>query len=700
MIEAAEFGLHQNRLKEVLEGVEAFKAVISETRARMENFQKSEHLLKINDELFGTALTLSINVALERTILKEVERLNVSGRLDDALPLLKEANESLENKIDLTRMEEANTLFEKVINKVSENEEAVKNISGLDDLISTAKVHMGEKKYDRFTEVSERIIRLVTEAKEKQLVDEIRPLIAECASIIEENRESGINIFNSEGMLNKAKLFLERKEYELAEEHSKSALEQALSDRRGFDKKNASSALAAAWGMISKSLEMGLEISEIEAMMATAQVLFKEEKFVKAAEAAKEARSVVMNGWEKHYVENTAKLKKQISEMVEEGRELELDMTPIEEMMEKTETHLKEANFKDAEGVARETKDILGEMIRSKLSEILQARILDFSNAIEEAKEKEISIEDEADALVVIKNLKKGGKIKEAISTIKGIQTSLDTKLTEYRKKVHFARIKEARHELDELESETGGHYKELHSYLFSAKGAIEGEDFDAENEYLEKFHKYKTECSIRYYTKNYTEELGELNGKKDTIREAGIDVTDIDGILSTVETSVAEEDFESARLSLDVGKDLLVEAETVRGKELASGLLEELGRKTTEIEDRDIDIKTVAQELEQVRSLFEKGDYLDICRTIPEIEASLADIREKHYIEQTKAAQSEIDRTMEQGRGLGIDLAEIEEKASMAQYHFDSNRFEAGIFKPILFNKNISSCSGGAVYT
>ena len=677
MIEASEFGLHQNRLRDVQEGVEAFKGAISETRARMENFKKSENLLEVNDELFGTALSLGINVALERTISKEVERLNDMGRLDDALPLLNEANESLENKIDLTRMEEANALFEKVISNVEENEEAVKDISGLDDLISTAKVHMGEKKYDRFTEISERIIRLVIEAKEKRLVDEMRPLIDECTSIIEKNRGKGINVYNSEGLLNKAKLFLERKEYELAEEHSKNAFSQALMDRRGFEKKNASSALAAAWGMISKSLEMGLEISEIETMMANAQVLFREEKFVEAAKAAKDARAVVMHGWEEYYIDNTTRLNKQILEMTEEGRELELDMTPVEEMMEKTETLLKEANFKDAEGLARETKDILGEMIRSKISEILQTRILEFSSAIEVAREKEINIEDEADALVVIKKLKNGGKYKEAISTIKGIQTSLDVKLTDNRKKVHFAKIEEARSQLDELESETGGHYKELHSYLFSAKGAIEGEDFDAENKYLEKFHKYMEESSTRYYSKKYSEELGDLTGKKNIIREAGIDVEDIDGILSTVESSVAEKDFESARLSLDVARDLLVEAETVKGKELASRQMEELREKSAEMESRGIDITTGAKELKHFQNLFDNGEYISICTAAGGVMEHLATIWKTHFIDQVTASRSELETALERGRELELDLAEIEDSASTAEFHFDSNRLE-----------------------
>jgi len=677
MIETIEFGLHQNRLKDAEEGVEAFKAAISETRARMENFRKSESHLEINDELFGTALTLGLNVALERTILKEVERLNVTGRLDDALPLLMEANESLENKIDLMRMEEANVLFEKVISHVEENEEAIKEISGLDNLITSAKGHLSEKKYDSFTEVSERIIRLVIEAKEKRQVDEIQPIISECENIIEENREKGINVFSSEGLLNKARLFLERKEYEQAEEHSESALEQARTDRRGFEKKNASSALAAAWNLISKSLEMGVEISEIETMMATAQALFKEKKFVEAAKVAEDAKGVVVDGWEKYYLENATRLKNQISEMTEEGRELELDMTPIDEMMDKLDTLLTETKFKDAQEAAKETKDILEEMISSKLSEILQTRVLEFSRTLEEASEKEINIEEENAALEAITNMEKGGKYREAVSTIKDIQVSLDSRLSEYRKKVHLTKIEGAEEELVDLERETGGHYKELHSYLASAKGALEGEDFDTENEYLVKFHKYKTECSNRFYTKKCTEELAEHTSKKDIIKEAGIDVEDIEGILSTVEASVSEEDFESAILSLDVARELLVEAETIRGRELASGLWAELGEKSAELKGWGIDITTVTKELENIQSLLDKEDYVAVCKSAKGVWESLEKLRQTHFTEKITKLKSELDSSMERGGELELDLSEIGGKASSAQFHFESERFE-----------------------
>jgi len=197
----------------------------------------------------------------------------------------------------------------------------------------------------------------------------------------------------------------------------------------------------------------------------------------------------------------------------------------VEEIMDDS----KYVVYEEAEEVPVSTKE------NRKLAKHLRKRIFELSAAIEQAKELDISVEDEADALKVIIKLKKIGKFSDAIRTIKGIKASIDEKLRNHEKQHHYDVIGDAETGLRELEKEMGEHFAGLHFYLFSARQSVKLEEYDVVDDYLEKFYKEKE---------------SEL---QDTENEIGDHFKDLHFYLFSAKGSVEGEEYEEADEYLDL---------------------------------------------------------------------------------------------------------------------------------------------------
>ena len=184
--------------------------------------------------------------------------------------------------------------------------------------------------------------------------------------------------------------------------------------------------------------------------------------------------------------------------------------------------------FEEAEEVPIKTKE------DRKLAKQLRKRIIELNDALKQAKELNISVEDEADALRVIIKLKKSGKYIDAIRTIKGIKASIDEKLRNHEKQHHYDIIGDAESGLHELEKEMGEHFAGLHFYLFSARQSVKLEEYDAVDDYLEKF---------------YEEKEAEL---EDMENEIGDHFKDLHFYLFSAKGSVEGEEYEEADEYLD----------------------------------------------------------------------------------------------------------------------------------------------------
>jgi WD40 repeat protein len=184
----------------------------------------------------------------------------------------------------------------------------------------------------------------------------------------------------------------------------------------------------------------------------------------------------------------------ELQEMLDKAKESGLDVGSIEVILLESRTRLEADKLEEAENKALEAKKALEEAMEGALPETLRCKIMELSTAIDKARDYQISVEDEADALIVIKNLKDAEKYREAISSIKGIQTSVEEKLLNYGRNVRTDKITEAKIEMGTFELEGRSNVDELRSYLDSAKESVEIDDFEGADKFLEQFDIEKQE--------------------------------------------------------------------------------------------------------------------------------------------------------------------------------------------------------------
>ncbi len=181
-----------------------------------------------------------------------------------------------------------------------------------------------------------------------------------------------------------------------------------------------------------------------------------------------------------------------LDEMLEKAKENGLDISAVQVLRDNIRTCIDEEKLEEAEKSIIEAKKALLELMEAALPETLRVKILELSSSIDSARGYGISVEDEAEALIVIKNLKEAEKYREAISSIKGIHTSVEEKLLHYEREVRLEKLSEARIEMGTFELEDRSNVDELRAYLDSAKESVEIDDFEAADKFLEKFNEAK----------------------------------------------------------------------------------------------------------------------------------------------------------------------------------------------------------------
>jgi len=219
-------------------------------------------------------------------------------------------------------------------------------------------------------------------------------------------------------------------------------------------------------------------------------------KETETGEEEKEAEAIVekeISPQEKEKMKVVDQLN-ELQEMLDKAKENGLDVSAIEVLRDKSRAFLEEDKLEEAENNVVEAKKALEEAMEAALPETLRLRILELSSALDKARGYKLSIEDEADALVVIKSLKDAEKYREAVSTIKGIYTSVAGKLLLHERQVRSEIITEARIEMGTFELEGRSNVDELWSYLNSAKESTEIDEFEEADIFLEQYNEAKQE--------------------------------------------------------------------------------------------------------------------------------------------------------------------------------------------------------------
>ena len=185
----------------------------------------------------------------------------------------------------------------------------------------------------------------------------------------------------------------------------------------------------------------------------------------------------------------------EIRGFIDEAKEIELDVTTFEEAIVSARGLIDEEKVEEAMKLANSTKKELEEVVNKGLQEMLLGKIKKLSSDINAAKEKKIGVADEADALNVINKLTEREKYREAISTLRGIQSSIDEKLVQYEKVIRKEIIAEAKIELEGLELEAVTNLDEFRSYIETVIESVDIGDFETADENLRKFEEAKIEA-------------------------------------------------------------------------------------------------------------------------------------------------------------------------------------------------------------
>ncbi len=540
--------------------------------------------------------------------------------------------------------------LEKAEELLDDSKELGADVEGAEELIDEAREHFEEKELEKTIEKVEKGLEIIREANSKRVTDLMKGTEELHEMIAEEDRYK-----ESLELLDQAKEAMEDDDFKGAMEKAKESLDLALLEIQ----EKLTDEFATLDSMVISLEDKGEDPEEIETKVQEARDAMEQDDFQTAVSLVNECKELLHKDLKALVEEEINKVKKQ-EEMIREGGGTTVD---IEEMISKARNRIKDGHFEsavefvddaknelneameavvekvegDIEGSLNEAKEI--ECDISKIDEMRERLVdLKYEGKYSEAYEHIQKIIDKLEELKFQRVLKtiaesrdhfiKGKEIGIDISEPMGLLNKARTSLKEGdhkgaldwanagRQKVRELveeheriemRIAEAKRVKQDL-VDIGIELTEATSIISASEEALGKKDYGAAEEKLEEFD--------GYIDKNAYEEImklvEDLEVKLNIAEDMDLDVAEYTESLEVAIANTKSAEYAKAgKITLDTLEelnDLIEEALDKRIKNMRE-LVQKTQQEMTEEEDLE-ELEKVEGLVEEVESAFDESDY------------------------------------------------------------------------------------------
>ncbi|MDP6155686.1 MAG: hypothetical protein QF682_06050 [Candidatus Thermoplasmatota archaeon] len=698
----------------------------SEMKKKIDNHNRTSEQKEQVEELKATSKELDIDISEEETQVSQAEELIEGSRFGDAIAPLDNIITSLRVKIDKKYYEIASSRFETAVNGLKANKEIIDDPERVKEEITKAKELIDKGDHVESIELSDKIIRDIDFFKEKNISAVMAELFDNSQKLIDGNKGLGIEVTVEESLLYRAKHAFENRNVESSKglikeardlmfggriehfeginssmgelglatdettkhisslkglgdagdtagfsEMSEKFLEIVNHTEAGEAKVLAKELITRTKGKLTKLGGLPLDLEEEKSMFKDGIRAIKAQKYLAGCRLVLGTELKLLDTEKNYFSDLSNSTMTELNLLIVEAEELGLNVSSINETVERSRALVEEDRFEEASGFAAEARSALEEMVNGELIKTIEMEMPAFEKTAEQAKELGIDFSVETNTISSNNDLKAEGNFREALKGIKETHRRLEEKVLERRKEIKIKEIEAAEQILENIEKDEL--HNELKFYLEMAVKALDYNDILSGEASLEEY-KRKNEKRLNVLkAEELSERLSEKKGEIASLREIDIDLNGADDHLALAADSLSRYDFTSFEEAFNSLSSLLKEARSVKARERARVLVGEAKQLLGQYKDLDISLDNEKEMFKQAVLLIKGEEYVKGCQMTAEIKELLIKAKPEYL----KGLLDNIHDIVNENSNMGAEVFRSEAILYKAMYLFNEERYD-----------------------
>ena len=705
----------------------SLKEIEAEMRKKIENHNRTAEQKEKVDELRTTSKELDIDISEEETHVSQAYEFIEESRFADAISPLDDIIASLGEKIDKKHSEIAASRFETAVNGLKANKEIIDDPERVKEEITRAKELIDKGDHLESIELSEKIIRDIDFFKEKNISAVMAGLFDNSQKLINGNQSLGIDVIVAESLLYRAKHAFENRKVESAKGFIKEAQDLMFSSRiehfenintvmgdlglatddpskhiaslkelrdagdsagfaemseklwaivndaeAGEAKAMAKELITRTKGKLTKLGGLSLDLGEEKSLFKDGIRAIKTQKYLEGCHLVLRTERNLLDTERNYYSDLSTSTTTELSQLIVEAEDLGLNVSSINETVEKSRTLLEEERFEEASSLVVEGRKFLKEMVNGELQNVIEAEILAFESTAGKAKELGIELLEETNTISSVDSLKQEGKFREALKNIKEAHARLIEKVLERTKEIKIKEILEAEQVIETLEKDDL--HNELKFYLELASRALGHNDIHSADASLgEYYRKIENRENVKR-AEELSEQLSRKEEEMASLRELDIDLAEADDLRARAAESLSRFDFPTFEEEINSISALLEEASTVKARDRARVLVGEAKQLLGQYKDLDVPLEHEKEMFKTAVLLIKEKEYVKGCQMTLEIKDLLVKAKPNYL----KGLLDNIHEMVNENSEMGADVLRSEAFLYRAKHAFENRKVES----------------------
>ncbi len=681
------------------------EAILDEVNKRYsaKDYKKAEELAKKSQEIAekvwsdyrSTRVTRAIENARQVMLNAEKEGIDVSkgrelidqasvkineGEYETAEELISKCETMVAKNWNVQRKNQANEKLTELRKVYSEIKVPETDQKELDQLMSDAEKEIKAENFEAvnsFIKQAESLaFRHLLSERTKVYSDKIK----RSKKSIEKSKEIGLDTHEIEELLVEAEKRFKDKDFENVDKY----IEQIDNKNEAliFNRRRMVSTklIGETRESIGKSRKIGADVNQAEELLTQAEELISDENFdiTNAEELLSKATTAAKQSWKARKTELTVDAVNSAKTMIQETKEMGVDVSEAEQLLQQAEEMFKEEDFEEIDDYLIKVKDMVKSTQAQHKSELVTQAVSTTKELLAETREMGADVTEAEDLLTQAESMFHDSDFDAVDEYVKKAENALKTSQKEFKREEKSKTINTTREKISEGR-EKGADVSEAEEILAQAENMLLSEgDFELVENLIQQSQSSLAISWDQFRSQRLIDEISKMHGKIEQFRSQGVNVSMAEELLHNAEKEYKSENMDNVEELLEkvtkvVEKDF--EEEFTRKITL---MINEVQNQIKQAKEMDLDVTSGEELLKKAIAEFDQKNFPKAEQYANKAKEIVKELLESFEKEETLKVIERVQSLIIDAKGFNIDVTPAERLFRQAKALYKTGEFKS----------------------
>ena len=415
---------------------------------------------------------------------------------------------------------------------------------------------------------------------------------------------------------------------------------------------------------IDQAAEEGIDLQEVEELMADAESLFLNEEYDQAMEMIDKARGTFEERKNNHYKDQFDSQISNVESMINQASDLDVELELSQDNVNMARDAFERGDYQASHTLLQRVMNYLEKSMNDhktlKRKEVVLNNLEEVQTLIRVAREENIDVSDDMRNLDLVHELLDNKEIDQAEGILEGIKNGINDKRISRKRNLIESSIKTTQILLDNMSS-MGIDVSYETSLMEKLKEGLRRGDLVYCTGINKKLEESLQNNKAPYLFQKLQQDIPEMKARIEEARKSGVETQKMNKIMEKAIKRYSEGDIEGTQKALDQVRELLDAADRVRSEKEYEEFQNKLKGKIAEMSEMGVPTEDEEGLLTKAEEMFNEGEPDEaITWLFTAIEGGEAKIKSFHSTA-AKGYLSQIEEYLEELSNKGLDISNLE---------------------------------------